>query len=141
MKNPKLTPLTEREAALIGPRQLKQPGSPEWCWQTVDYLKNSIRHVSEQWRQAEQVMDQLKQVKAWRVIPPEHPYGTLNALLKEELGFDERQIKNQILKAKLAAHGGDRRSQQFQVDNIQLKNEAAHRQRIFCAGYGATTPN
>jgi hypothetical protein len=114
--------LTEREVALSGPRVAKQPGSVEWCWQTVDYLKNSISHVSEQWAQAQQVIEELKKTKAWQVIPPEQPYGAFDALLKEELGFNEKQINEMIANAELAANGGDRRSKEFQFDNIKLKN-------------------
>jgi len=33
------TMLSEREKALSGPRDLKTPGSLEWCWQAVEHLK------------------------------------------------------------------------------------------------------
>ena len=47
----------ELTEALSGPRRLKEPGSPAWCVQTVLYLKDHVRHVNEQWRQADQVLD------------------------------------------------------------------------------------
>lgn len=100
-------PLSDRERAQFGPRQLKQPGTAEWCWQTVSYLKDCMRHVSEEWRQAEQVLEDLVKTRAWRVIPPEQPYGTLNKMLEAEVGLDERAIKDLIRKAELAAHGGN----------------------------------
>lgn len=115
-------PLADRDQALAGPRQLKEAGSPEWCWQTVSYLKDYMRHVHEQWRQAEQVLDELLRARAWLVIPPEKPYGTLNAMLKAEVGLDERALKDLIRKAELAAHGGDRKSVNAvnQADNVSL---------------------
>lgn len=94
--------------ALAGPRQLQEPGSPAWCIQTVRYLKAHVRHVDEQWRQAEQVLDELTKFKAWRVIPPGRPYGTLNKMLEAEVGLDGRAIKTAIKKAELAAHGANR---------------------------------
>lgn len=116
-------PLADRDRAQVGPRQLKEPGSPDWCWQTVYYLKDCMRHVSEEWRQAEQVLEDLVKTRAWQVIPPEQPYGTLNKMLKAEVGLDKKAINDLIRKARLADHGGDRRSSEFQVDNINLKTQ------------------
>jgi hypothetical protein len=115
--------LADRDRALAGPRQLKEPGSPEWCWQTLFYLRSCMGHVTEQWREAEQIIEELKAARAWKVIPPEAPYGTFDRMLKEELGLPEKEIKNLILKAELASHGGDRKSEPFQADNISLKNQ------------------
>ena len=114
-------PLSGRDRAQVGPRQLKEPGSPDWCWQTVSYLKDCMRHVGEEWRQAEQVLEDLVKTRAWQVIPPEQPYGTLNKMLKAEVGLDERAIKDLIRRARLPDHGGDRRSAEFQVNNVNLK--------------------
>jgi hypothetical protein len=97
--------MDELTDTLAGPRQLKEPGSPAWCLQTVLYLKDHVRHVDEQWRQAEQILDELRKFKAWRVIPPGCPYGTLNKMLEAEIGLDGRAIKTAIRKAELAAHG------------------------------------
>lgn len=97
--------LTEREKARAGPRVLKEAGSPEWCWQTVDYLKDSLRHVDEQWRESAAVLEELIRAQAWRVIPPEKPYGTLDKMLKAETGLDEQAIKDRIKEARLPRHG------------------------------------
>jgi len=100
-------PLPDRDAAQAGPRQLKERGSPEWCWQTVYYLKDCMRHVGEEWRQARQVLEDLVETRAWQVIPADGPYGTLNKMLREEIGLDERAIKNAIRTAGLAALGAN----------------------------------
>ena len=99
--------MSERERALIGPRALKEPGSPDWCWQTIDYFQASMRHVSKEWRQAQEVLDELVAVRAWEVIPAGHPYGTLDKMLKAEVGLDARAINDLIRQAELAAHGGN----------------------------------
>ena len=54
------------------------------------------------------------------MIPPDDPYGTLNKMLKAEVGIDEQAIDRAIRKAELATHGGDRKSPEFQVDNVKL---------------------
>jgi hypothetical protein len=79
-------------------------------------------HVTEQYREAKQIIEELKAERAWKVIPPDAPYGTFDRMLREEVGLPEKEIKNIIFKAELASHGGDRKSQPFQVDNINLKN-------------------
>lgn len=88
--------MTQREAALSGPRSLKTPGSPEWCWQTIESLKNSLSLLDQRWQQAEQVVDDLRGARAWEKIPPENPYGSLDELLKAETGLGESQIYGQI---------------------------------------------
>jgi hypothetical protein len=106
---------------LAGPRQLKEPGSLAWCVQTLQYLKAHIRHVDEQWVQAQQVYDELLRYKAWKVVPPGRPYGTLNKMLKAEVGLDDRAIKARIREAELAARGTNRdpvTGQWHRVDNI-----------------------
>ena len=96
----KREPLTPEQAALAGPRTLKTPGSPEWCWQTVDYLKNCYRHVEEQYRQVDQVIEDLERVEAWKVIPPENPYGSLERMLEAQgLKLDEIQRKTAAARA------------------------------------------
>jgi hypothetical protein len=92
--------LTDKERAQLGPRTLKETGSPEWCWQTVAYLKESLRHVDEQWRQAEQVLDDLKGARAWEKIPPDQPYGSLDALMKAEVGVPARSVAARIRDAR-----------------------------------------
>ena len=32
--------MTEQDMAEVGPRDLKEPGSPPWCWQTVSLLQS-----------------------------------------------------------------------------------------------------
>lgn len=124
----KRTALPDRERAQVGPRQLKEPGSPEWCWQTVYYLKDCMRHVSEEWRQAEQVLEDLMKTRAWRVIPPDEPYGTLSKMLKAEIGLDERAIKDLIRKAELAVQGRPNKGDivTFKSGELGRGNSEAH---------------
>lgn len=86
---------------------MKERGSPEWCRQTLSYLRDYMRHVSEQWRQANEVLADLIATEAWKHIPPDDPYGTLNRMLKSEIGLDERAIRAAIRQAELAARGAN----------------------------------
>ena len=97
-------PLPDRDRAQVGPRQLKEPGSPDWCWQTVYYLKDCMRHVGEEWRQAEQVLEDLVKVRAWEKIPLGQPYGSLDKMLKAEIGLPAQEIRALIRRAELAAY-------------------------------------
>lgn len=91
--------MTSRLSALAGPKALKTPGSPEWCWQTVQVLREQMRHVSEQWDLADNALRQLREAKAWEKIPPDHPYGSLNAMLKAEVGLTAAAVRNRIREA------------------------------------------
>jgi hypothetical protein len=91
-----LPPMTDtdsdRARALMGPRKLKEPGSPDWCWQTVEFLNSYMRHVGEQWRQAKEVIEDLRSVRAWEKIPTDAPYGSLAELLEAETGLTQERI-------------------------------------------------
>lgn len=92
--------MTSRLGALAGPIALKVPGSPEWCWQVVQSLKDQMRHVAEQWTQAEETLQALERAKAYKKIPPEKPYGTLDAMLRAEVGLPVKEVRQNITTAK-----------------------------------------
>ena len=127
--------MTSRTGALSGPKALKVPGSPEWCWQTVQVLKEQMRHVREQWDLAEDALTALVEVQAWKKIPPEKPYGSLNAMVKAELGVSVQTVRNRITEARERAkrtaqdlHNGKsvtdgrttRHIQESYLDNIKI---------------------
>jgi hypothetical protein len=93
------------EDVLTGPRALKKTGSPDWCWQTVDLLKRYMYSIEQTWRQADEVVADLEKVKAWKVIPPDHPYGSLNKLCEELLGMPARDVRRRIDREKIKALG------------------------------------
>ena len=84
--------LDKRTRAVIGPRNLKVKGSPEWCWQTLDLLKSCYRYVEEEWQVVERMRTELAEVKAWEVIPPGNPYGSEEAMLLAEIGESATQV-------------------------------------------------
>lgn len=64
------------------------------------------------------LLGEFLSLKPWKVYPPEKPYGSLDALLKAEIGVD---VKESLEAAKLRQNGGDRRSERFQRSGGTLK--------------------
>lgn len=95
--------LSERDQSLYGPRSLKPVGSAEWCWQTIELLKNRYRDVDERWHDVEDALSELEQVRAWDVVPPHSPYGSLDQMLRAELGIGADQVRSRVVDAKTAA--------------------------------------
>lgn len=91
----KKAPMPAREAAQIGPRQMKDPNSPEFAWQTVALLKvyYQSKEVSEQrWRN---VLAEAEQHRIYEKVPEGKPYGSLDAMLLAEIGRTaEQSIKD-----------------------------------------------
>jgi hypothetical protein len=132
---------TEREKAAYGPRSLKEPGSPEWCWQTLDALVADYKLIDERFDEVGGALSQLKNVEAWKVIPTDKPYGSLGRMLAMEVGVDSKTIQREIAQArkrrKLGKQGGDRRSLKVrgnkitdQGDNVTLKSRGHSRAYI-----------
>ncbi len=61
MRITKQPPLTEREEASIGPRDLKKPGTVQWAWQTLNALKTRWRLTELSIQRFESVVEELKQ--------------------------------------------------------------------------------
>jgi hypothetical protein len=122
---------TEREQALFNPRADKPVGSAAWCWQTIALLQGYWSHLETSSGYVEGVLRELEGARAWEVVPPEKPYGSLDALLRAEIGADRNAIRSRIddLRAQgakttaLHANGGDRRSPEFQIDGVNLKRD------------------
>lgn len=69
----------------------------------MEFFKDSIRHVDEQWRQAAQVLEELESAEAWKKVPPDGPYGSLNKLLLAEIGLSINVVRKQIGEARAVA--------------------------------------
>ncbi len=123
---------TAREDASTSPIELKQPGSIEWCWQQIDALKSAWdgRLTSEErWIHR---LRKLEAYEAWAKVPPEKPYGSLEALLKAEIGVDVQEsvaiVKTRAMAAQLikpAKHAGPGRGRRKTgVDNTCLRGSS-----------------
>ena len=76
--------MTEQEMANVGPRDLKEPGSPAWCWQTVSLLQNMWGSVDSSVNRYQEVWEAANEYSIWETIPYEAPYGSVE-VMKEKL--------------------------------------------------------
>jgi hypothetical protein len=110
--------LTEREKALFGPRDMKEEGSVEWCWQTLDLLKNRWEQKTFTDKKWQDAILEIERHRIYEKIPTENPYGSLDVMLKAEIGHTREEAERELLE-----HGGDRRSAAFrekQGNNVTL---------------------
>ena len=83
-----------KERALPGARGLNVPGSPEWCWQTINLLKTYYQYVGNRWQEVMSVLVELAEHRAWEKVPSGKPYGSEDELLKSELGISKGQVED-----------------------------------------------
>ena len=72
---------TEQGAASVGPIELKEPGSPVWCWQTVSKLQSEWDSVNIDLGLYEKTWEDAEKYRIWEKIPYEAPYGTKEEML------------------------------------------------------------
>ena len=76
--------LTEQDKANVGPLELKDPGSPAWCWQTVSLLQNMWGSIDASVNRYMEVWETAEKHRIWEKIPYEDPYGSIE-VMKEKL--------------------------------------------------------
>jgi len=74
---------------LRSPRDEKAPGSIAWCFQTLSLLEGRWRTKDLTDKQWEDALGEIRDYAVWNIIPPEAPYGSLDAMLRAELGCTE----------------------------------------------------
>jgi hypothetical protein len=93
-----------RVMASTAPRGSRQPGSPEWCYQTTNLLASMWRELHLDRERFMEYLIEIRRYQAWEKIPVHAPYGTEAAMLAAELGFegdidkeiDRRMVREQI---------------------------------------------
>jgi hypothetical protein len=85
----------ERRQSLYGHLEHKEVGSPEWCWQMLEKLKNLWNRKSRSAEELQRTMDELFPSKPWLVIPSQEPYGTSEAMLKAN-GIDPDEFIERV---------------------------------------------
>lgn len=68
------------------PRAMLPKGSPEWAYRTLGRLKWALEQKRIIQGECDNILGELDRHEAWKVIPPEHPYGDRDAMLKAEIG-------------------------------------------------------
>ena len=72
--------LTEQEMSNVGPLELKAPGSPAWCWQTVSLLQNMWGSIDYNVARYTEVWTTAEEYRIWEKIPYEAPYGSVEVM-------------------------------------------------------------
>ena len=107
--------LTEQDMANVGPRDLKELGSPAWCWQTVSLLQNMWTSLDLSYDRYKEVWDQANEHRIWERIPADAPYGSLEVMKGKLKVGDAAEARVRVIdlavQAKpLKARGGDTRN-------------------------------
>ena len=121
--------LTEQDMANVGPRDLKEPGSPAWCWQTVSLLQNMWASLDLSEARYEDVWEQADAQKIWEMIPEDNPFGSKEEMLRQLEVGDYQQARRRLSLQPVARkvrrkieHGQDGRSEDFQDHNDNLES-------------------
>ena len=69
---------------MSGPRELKEPGSPAWCWQTISLLQNMWEAIDSSVNRYLEIWETAEEYRIWETIPYEAPYGSVE-VMKEKL--------------------------------------------------------
>jgi hypothetical protein len=110
MKHTATTPLSDRQRAYYGVRNAKRPGSVEWCWQTILLMQRRWQQKTMDEAGFNALVDELSAHEAWKVVPPDEPYGSLDALLKAEIGHTAQTMRQELQQRNQAA---ERKAQQI----------------------------
>ena len=73
--------LTEQDIAGIGPIELKETGSPAWCWQTISHLQSLWNSLDIDLGLYEKTWAEAEEHRVWEKVPYEHPYGSKERML------------------------------------------------------------
>jgi hypothetical protein len=88
--------LTPREAALAGPIDMKERGTAEWAYQWLFKLWSHWDTMRRERDLVAVILEELSAGQAWHVVPPEAPYGSLEAMVKAELKAEAGAVRAAI---------------------------------------------
>lgn len=95
--------LQKVQADLSGPRALKEPGSPDWCWQTIGLLQQQWEFFEASSGRYLQSLEEASAHKVWEVVPEDKPFGSKeNMVAVLEIGDEKAaldRLKRDALKA------------------------------------------
>ena len=85
----------------------KDRGDIDWCYQKVYFLKMVYEDEQRTLRQWDDAISDLKTFRAWEKIPEDSPYGSLEALLKAEIGVESEEAGAQAVRQRMAKAAGN----------------------------------
>lgn len=130
--------LTHQEAAsLEGPRHLKVPGSPTWCWQTLSALQSLWRAANLDYALYEETLQEANTHEIWMKIPPDDPFGSREKMLETMGAGDELQARARVAAQSIPARPMPKlvrgRNGRFQSDTPSAGQHSVKRGRARAA--------
>ena len=95
--------LEKMRAQLSGPRTMKEPGSPDWCWQTIGHLQLMWEFFESAGGSYLSVMEEAKAYKVWEVVPEGNPFGTKEKMVETLKIGDEQAARDRLRQEALQA--------------------------------------
>ena len=90
-------------ASMEGPRALKEPGTTDWCWQTVSALQHMWQSLQLNYEHYMSILTEAEEHAIWEIIPPDEPYGTKENMLKQVEVGDSKDAHKRMRIQTLAA--------------------------------------
>ena len=115
------TTITEQdEAHSSGPIALKEPGSPQWCWQLLAAMQTQWRALNFDYELYKRTWADAEAHEVWNNVPYDNPYGSKERMLEAlEIGSipeaKARVIEKAMTAQPLSQHGGAHQDNQEQV--------------------------
>ena len=110
-----------RIKASTAPRNSREPGSPEWCYQTLNLLQDSYRDIDLDSKRFEECLAELRQHRAWEKVPIDKPYGSEDRMIVAELGKRAEEVADHLKNIRQAALAAQNRI----VDQEDRANQRA----------------
>ena len=108
MDNP---PMSEQDqASMTGPRAMKEPGSPLWCWQTISALQSLWKSLELEYALYMKTWREAEEYRVWEKVPYENPFGTKEAMLERLKVGDEAVARIRVAVQAMPPRTTNRRS-------------------------------
>ena len=79
------------------PRNARIPGSPAWCYTTMNLLKYSYQSINIDNSHFTRYLNDLREHRAWEKVPVDEPYGSEDAMLNGEIGKRLAEIEVELM--------------------------------------------
>ena len=90
-------------ASMEGPRVAKEPGTTQWCWQTISALQHMWNSLHLNYEHYMTILAEAEDHYIWDKVPPDKPYGSKEEMLKQVEVGDTRDAQKRMKVQTLAA--------------------------------------
>jgi hypothetical protein len=101
-------------ASMEGPRALKEPGSPLWCWQTISALQHLWQTFTLDYDRYMKVWTEAEEHRVWEKVPYDNPFGTKENMLQRlalgDQGAARVRVMEKAMNAEPLGKNGGRRN-------------------------------